>query len=573
MEMQAALTLNEKVIEFRNASDQKKRSGEGHAARGRMRLGDLLIGAKLITMAQLVEALRIQKERGGRLGAVLVEMGALEQQVLDGFLARMPQEPADIAATGIDETELLGMLMKVIYSGRLESVRQFVEAIKLPYHIVLDLVKEAVDRQLLQSLGSRDASNLSELCYSMTDHGKQWTLDALDQVRYSGPAPVTLEEFTDRVNLQKVTNEVISLADIEEALKDLTFDRGIKEQVGPALNSGRAILMYGPPGNGKTSVAMRFTSMFDDIVYVPYAIVVEGQIIRVYDPSLHAPLTPTNTDDEGDLSFVRMNVYDERWVPCKRPFVVAGGELTLEMLDLRYSETAHFYEAPLHVKALGGCFLIDDFGRQLVSPTALLNRWIVPLESRMDYLKLNTGKSFSVPFEELVIFSTNIDPEDLMDPAFLRRLPYKIEVGAPTMKNYEEIFARECGKLGMEFDRAVFDRIVYKVTVEKELELAAYHPRFIVDQVVATCRFMGEDPHFDARFIDYAVDNLRVKRGGETAAKPAGHGVGRERFIDYAVDNLRARRPGEPKPEVKPGMPGAGVGRLGISMQSETEKM
>jgi DNA polymerase III delta prime subunit len=495
-----------------------------------MQLGDLLVRGKLITVKQLKEALRIQGECGGRLGAILVEMGALEQQALDEFLTRMPVEPKDIAATGMDETELVGMLMKVIYSGRLESVRQFVEAIKLPYHVVLDLVKAAVDRQLLQALGTRESSSLAELCYSMTEQGRQWTLDALEQVRYAGPAPVTLEQFNERVNLQKITNEVISLGDIEKALEDLTFDRSILEQVGPALNSGRAILLYGPPGNGKTSVAMRFTSMFDDVVYVPYAVMVEGQIIRVFDPSLHVPLTSTEVDDDGNLSFVRNDVYDERWVPCRRPFVVAGGELTLEMLDLRYSETSHFYEAPLHVKALGGCFLIDDFGRQLVSPSALLNRWIVPLESRVDYLKLHTGKSFSIPFEELVIFSTNIDPEDLMDPAFLRRLPYKIEVGAPSMESYERIFTKECARQGLEISGEVFERIVYKVTQEKELELAAYHPRFIVDQVVATCRFMGEAPHFERRFIDYAVDNLRVRQGGEAKTGTAGAAVGRGRF-------------------------------------------
>lgn len=494
------------------------------AIKVRMQLGDLLVRGKLITVKQLREALRVQGERGGRLGAILVEMGALEQQALDEFLTRMPVEPADIAATGMDETELVGMLMKVIYSGRLESVRQFVEAIRLPYHIVLDLVKAAVDRQLLQALGTRDSNSLADLCYSLTEQGRQWTLDALEQVRYAGPAPVTLEQFNERVCLQKITNEVISLGDIEKALEDLTFDRSILEQVGPALNSGRAILLYGPPGNGKTSVAMRFTSMFDDVVYVPYAVMVEGQIIRVFDPSLHVPLTSAEVDDEGNLSFVRNDVYDERWVPCRRPFVVAGGELTLEMLDLRYSETSHFYEAPLHVKALGGCFLIDDFGRQLVSPSALLNRWIVPLESRVDYLKLHTGKSFSIPFEELVIFSTNIDPEDLMDPAFLRRLPYKIEVGAPSMESYERIFTKECARQGLEISGEVFERIVYKVTVEKELELAAYHPRFIVDQVVATCRFMGEAPHFERRFIDYAVDNLRVRQGGEAKA---GTAVGR----------------------------------------------
>ncbi|MGB0124475.1 MAG: hypothetical protein WBP63_13630, partial [Silvibacterium sp.] len=179
------------------------------------------------------------------------------------------------------------------------------------------------------------------------------------------------------------------------------------------------------------------------------------------------------------------------------------------------------YEAPLHVKALGGCFIIDDFGRQLVSPTHLLNRWIVPLESRVDYLKLHTGKSFSIPFEELVMFSTNLDPEDLMDPAFLRRLPYKIEIGSPTLEIYRCIFEKECERLGMTLPSEIFDSIVYKITKEKGLDLAAFQPKFIVDQVVATCRFMGETPHFEPRFIDYAVDNLRVRREPDSKPHPS----------------------------------------------------
>ena len=183
-----------------------------------------------------------------------------------------------------------------------------------------------------------------------------------------------------------------------------------------------------------------------------------------------------------------------RWVTCRRPFVITGGELTLEMLDLRYDSEARSYEAPLHMKALGGCFLIDDFGRQLVSPTNLLNRWIVPMESRVDYLKLHTGKTFSIPFEELVIFSTNLEPEDLMDPAFLRRLPYKIEVGPPDLDHYRCIFERECTRQSLTLSDDVFNFIVYMVREEMGLELAGYHPRFIVDQVVATCRFLGTTP-------------------------------------------------------------------------------
>jgi hypothetical protein len=377
----------------------------------------------------------------------------------------------------------------------------------------------AIDRKLLQTLGSRESENLLDMKYSFTDAGHRWVLDALNQGRYTGPAPVTIDEFTAQVNLQKITNETITFDRIRGGLGNLVVEDNIIESIGPALNSGRAILLYGPPGNGKTSVALSFASVFTDVIYVPYSIIVEGQVIRIFDPSVHTVLSAPQSTDTGVVSFVRREEYDARWVPCRRPFVVTGGELTLEMLDLRYDATANYYEAPLHVKALGGCFVIDDFGRQLVSPKNLLNRWIVPLESRFDYLKLHTGKSFTIPFEELVIFSTNLEPEELMDPAFLRRLPYKIEVGGPSVDIYRRIFDKECDRQGLTLSNESFDDIVWKITIEKELELANYHPRFIVDQIVATCRFMGQPVHFEPRFIDYAIDNLRVKR--HASAKPA----------------------------------------------------
>jgi hypothetical protein len=478
----------------------------------------LLIRAKLVTEEDVARALERLTDRGGRLGDNLVAIGAITQEKLNAFLHRIPVEPADIAATGIDETDLLGLLMKLIYTGRLESTRQFVDAIKLPYHIVTDLVGMAIDRQLLQTLGSRHSESLIDLHYALTEEGRRWTLDALQRLHYVGPAPVTLEEFTDQVNLQKLTNELISFESIRKGIGELVFDDSILEQSGPALNSGRAMLLYGPPGNGKTSVAHCFASIYNDVIYVPYAFVVEGQIIRVHDPSIHIPLSATGVNEDNAFSVVRREESDARWVPCRRPFVVTGGELTLEMLELRYDAVGHYYEAPLHVKALGGCLIIDDFGRQLVSPTHLLNRWIVPLESRVDYLKLHTGKSFSIPFEELIIFSTNLEPEDLMDPAFLRRLPYKIEIGAPSLAHYRQIFEKECERQGLTMSDEVFEAIVYKVRREKGLEFAAFHPRFIVDQVVATCRFMGQTPHFEPRYINYALDNLRVHRSAPSKA-------------------------------------------------------
>ncbi len=470
----------------------------------------------MVTEKDVADALERLNTHGGRLGENLVAMGAIDQSVLDGFIHRIPMEPKDVAATGIEESELLALLMKIVYSFGLSTIAQYTDAIKLPLPLVIDLTQLAIERQLLYTLGSRNSESPIGITYALTEEGRRWSQDAIKRSGYVGPAPVPLKDFVERVRLQKPTNERITAERIQTALKELTLADSIVEQTGPALNSGRAILLYGTPGNGKTSVAVSFTSVFQDAIYVPYAIAVEGQIIRFFDPSIHIPISPVGGGDDEGQSFIRRETYDLRWISCRRPFVITGGELTLEMLDLRYDESGHFYEAPMHMKALGGCFFIDDFGRQLVSPTNLLNRWIVPLESRVDYLKLHTGKTISIPFEELVIFSTNMEPEDLMDTAFLRRLPYKIEVGPPDLDRYRTIFEKECTRQGLTLRDEVFNFIVYMVKEEMGLDIAAYHPRFIVDQVVATCRFLGQAPELKSPYIDYAINNLGVRHSSKS---------------------------------------------------------
>ena len=227
---------------------------------------------------------------GGRLGDNLIANGAISKETLERFLHRTPREPENIKATGIDESDLLSLMLKLIYVGRLQTVRQFADAIKLPYDIVLELVRMSVDRLFLQTLGSRNSDSLIDLAYTFTEQGRRFVIDAMNRQHYTGPAPVTLDEFTDQVNLQKLTNELVTPEKIKAATTGLQFDDHIIEQAGPALNSGRAMLLYGPPGNGKTTVAQRFASVFCDVIYVPYAVMVEGQIIRVHDPSIHLPL-------------------------------------------------------------------------------------------------------------------------------------------------------------------------------------------------------------------------------------------------------------------------------------------
>ncbi len=481
-----------------------------------MFIGDLLIAHGLVTAADVSIALDLQKTQGGRLGEILVAQGKLNQIALDALLQSAPAGPATIAETGLSASDLLNLILKAMYSGGLETASSVSEVVKLPHRVIQALFDQCVERKLVEVLGSSGVRLATDLRHALTERGKQWAVEAFSKNQYVGPAPVTLEAYCARIMRQAITNTRIDRATVERAFAGLAISPAFILNIGPAINSGKSILLYGPAGNGKTTVAERIGAAFPDVVYIPYCFQVEGQIVKVYDTGVHHSLMPPGQGLKS--AALRREDFDARWVPCRRPFIVAGGELTLEMLDLSYNDTAKFYEAPLHVKAIGGIFTIDDFGRQLVSPEALLNRWIVPLERRVDYLKLHTGKSFQIPFDELVVFSTNLSPQDLMDPAFLRRIPYKLLVGAPTVAEYHQIFHALAKASGFEISDEHIDYIVTALRDRSGMPLASYQPKFIIDQWKATCKFAGIPLQFRPELLTMALSNLALK---EDYANPA----------------------------------------------------
>jgi predicted ATPase with chaperone activity len=277
----------------------------------------------------------------------------------------------------------------------------------------------------------------------------------------------------------------------------------------PAINAGRSVLLYGPPGNGKTTLSTRIAGLFKDPVYIPYAFEVSGQIIKVFDAQIHQPMRPpepTHAAPPPGLGLHR-ETYDQRWVPCQRPVVMAGGEMTMDMLELQFNVEAKFYDSPLHVKALNGMFLIDDFGRQRFPPNELLNRFIVPMESQIDFMKLNTGANFTLPFDVLLMFSTNLNPSDLMDPAFLRRIQYKIQTFGPTRDEFHRIFTAISKSRGLSFDDEVFD---YVIKMLSSYGLANYQPGFICNHVLETCKSFELPLHITKELAGEAMANLYV---------------------------------------------------------------
>jgi hypothetical protein len=475
-----------------------------------VKLGNILVAKGLVTADDINRAIEHQNQNGGRLGDSIVAIGLLTKEQIDKVLEDAPQAPVTVADTGIDPVFLLELAIKGMYSENLETASQISDALKVSSAIVNQVLQEAKDRKLVEALASVSTGGArAELRMTLTRAGRDWAVDAMKRGQYFGPAPVSLVEYKERIQLQRITNEHVTRQQLDEAFNGLVMTERFISRLGPAVNSGNAILIYGPAGNGKTTVAEIVGKIFQNVIYVPYCVDIDGEIMKVFDPTVHIQVAEM-PEQQGSANLRRSRV-DLRWVPCYRPMVITGGELTIEMLDLKYNSVAKFYEAPLHIKAMNGTFLIDDFGRQRAKPEDILNRWIVPLNSRVDYLTTHTGKSITIPFDEIVIFSTNMHPDDLMDPAFQRRISYKLETVEPPEELFIKVFVGIAQKNGLALTQDIY-KIVIDGIRASEAPLAYFQPKFIVEQVLASCKFEGTKPQFTPDNVIDALANLFIKK-------------------------------------------------------------
>jgi len=488
-----------------------------------MRISELLIAKNLLSVVDVERAIDRQRAEGGPLLDNIMGLELVSIADIDEVLSHAPDAPGSIKSTGLTPNFLTGLLAKTIYSYKTESIAELREVLKLPAPVIAELLRDGSEQKLFEEYVGGYSGSGNDTNYRLSIHGKALAEEEMNKSRYVGPAPVPLSDYHAQVFKQAIGGEFVNSERVEAAFAHLVISPAFLRRLGPSLNSGKSILMYGPPGNGKSTISEQIGEVYESVIFVPHAIEVGGEIITIYDTSIHERIATPNI--KAGVADARREEIDRRWVPCRRPMVMTGGELTLDMLDLRFNEVAKFYEAPLHVKAQGGVFIVDDFGRQLVKPEELLNRWIIPLERRVDFLQLHTGKQFEIPFDQLTIFSTNLEPDDLMDPAFLRRIPYKIEVLGPSEAEFTDIFMRVCKGREIICTTEDVSRVIEILTnVEGFSDLACYQAKFIVDQVVDACRYERETTNFDPVIVENAVANIYAKSSAPSFTMAKGVG-------------------------------------------------
>jgi predicted ATPase with chaperone activity len=422
-----------------------------------------------------------------------------------------PIAPHSIEETGLSMGFLADLVLKTFYFEGYISGYEVAEAIKLPFKNVTDRVLEFLKRERFIEVKGSSGGAYAEAAYEyvITSKGSERAREVMERSRYAGPTPVNLQSYKAAIRKQALQTVAITPEQVQQALSHLVLSEKVLDQIGPAVNSSRSIFLFGHPGNGKTTIAEAVGFMIlQGEMYIPYAVEVNGQVIKVFDAVSHKVIPGESANQYGMLGDSQR--MDRRWIRIRRPVIIAGGELTLESLDLNWDDARKYYEAPLQMRANGGMFLIDDFGRQQIRPRDLLNRWIVPLEKRFDYLMLQTGNAIEIPFDMLIIFATNLEPRDLVDEAFLRRIRHKIEIQDPTFDEYREIFRRFARSQSIPYDEQALAYLLQEYYVKPSRQLRSCHPRDILDHIVDIARFRGISPRMTKELVDQASSGYFV---------------------------------------------------------------
>lgn len=420
-----------------------------------------------------------------------------------------PPPPRSLSAMNLPLPMMRDILLKSMFRTSLTLVSELARVICLPLPVTQELVDLARAQKLLEAQGTLTTTSTGEMPYQLTESGKARALDALAQSEYYGAMPVPMATYAEQVARQSIRSMHLTRDTLTRAMGHLILPPRLLGQLGPAVAAGRSILMYGPPGNGKSSIANGLRDALGDRIYVPRAVEYGGQVITVYDPIVHSAAE----EDVDDPKALRRTSgkFDTRFVRCARPTVITGGELSLNMLDLVYNPVARTYQAPLQMKSAGGVFIVDDLGRQAEPPQKLVNRWIVPLEEGRDILALQSGEKFEVPFDTLLIFSTNYHPNEIFDQAALRRIFYKIKVDGPTKEDFLRIFALVARKKRVPLDEAALVHLLRNKYPTIGNVYANYQPGFLLDQIISICDFEGLPYQMTPELIDRAWDNMFVK--------------------------------------------------------------
>ncbi|MEZ6059643.1 MAG: AAA family ATPase [Planctomycetaceae bacterium] len=433
-------------------------------------------------------------------GATASEEADARREALPADKNFTPRQPLTLRESGITAALIERLIMKFLYQVGVAPSRVIASQMKLPFRIIEPILKQLRTDKQIDLTGT---TNTGDPEFSVTDAGREKGRRYTDECTYFGAAPVSLEDYVRSVAAQSIADEVVTADDLRRAFDGLIINQAMLNRLGPAINSGRGMFLFGQPGNGKTSIAERVTDAFGSAIWIPRAIYLEGEIMRVFDPGVHE-IVDDQTQSGGLLD---SHDIDRRWIRIRRPTVIAGGELTMDELEVTKNRQSNICESPLQLKSNCGTLVIDDFGRQKMPVDVLLNRWIVPLEKRYDFMNLPSGKKLKVPFDQLIVFSTNLEPKDLVDGAFLRRIPYKIEVPDPTVEEFRDLFHIMCGVTGFEIDEDAIEYLIetHYLAIGRPFRLC--QPRDLLLQVRNYCNFHCQPLEISRAAFDFAVEN------------------------------------------------------------------